>query len=547
MTRILPLSLLFSAQTLLAQITISGAITLRDGSKPTLAHVSIEPISAVRSSPPATAIFDGNYRLSVEKPGFYALLFSSPNCQPARIPVILTEKDKTVRLNVQMLGMMLKPELSKVRIRVKGSKELAEMTREADGTFSFVATATADTFAYQILDANARNRSHNGTQSDYFVYDGGGDYHSVLRVKQGESVKIVFDPKKMPRAPGDATAKLRWDKAHSYLEKFFVISERVETARDEAIAALIEEREKNPGASEIKYDYKPIVSELAAIKNNASERLEARQFAALMRWSLLSFFNKADNAEAEELLRLVPASSVIWAAYPNLLGLVGLGIDSAASARAVQLLTEFKAKNPDRGVQCDALIGLGLYAMRSGDKEKLRAIYNELKEKYADLPDAEYGLKQFNPDRVIQAGNPVPDFEVTLFSGEKVSRASMLGKHYLIDFWAVWCVPCVEELPKMHEAYEKFKGKKGFEILSLSFDDSPQTVEKFRATKFKMPWLHAHLAGAFNHEIAKRFEVIVVPKPILVDDKGYILAVDGDLRGENLEKTLSKHLGEASD
>jgi hypothetical protein len=78
--------------------------------------------------------------------------------------------------------------------------------------------------------------------------------------------------------------------------------------------------------------------------------------------------------------------------------------------------------------------------------------------------------------------------------------------------------------------------------MSLSFDSSPDDVQKFRATKFKMPWLHAFIEKGFNSDLAKRFEVTGIPKPILVDDKGTIIATDMDLRGTNLDNTLAKHL-----
>jgi len=59
-----------------------------------------------------------------------------------------------------------------------------------------------------------------------------------------------------------------------------------------------------------------------------------------------------------------------------------------------------------------------------------------------------------------------------------------------------------------------------------------------------MPWLHAFVEKGFESDLAKRFEVMGIPKPILVDENGNILALETDLRGENLEKTLEKFLGD---
>lgn len=54
-----------------------------------------------------------------------------------------------------------------------------------------------------------------------------------------------------------------------------------------------------------------------------------------------------------------------------------------------------------------------------------------------------------------------------------------------------------------------------------------------------MPWLHTFVEGGFNSELAKTFEVLGIPKPILVSPKGIILATEDDLRGPNLERTLA--------
>jgi hypothetical protein len=74
---------------------------------------------------------------------------------------------------------------------------------------------------WTVIHTTARNRI-------FFVYDGGGDYYSVLRTKPGEQVKIIFDPQKMLQSPENAVPKVRWDKAHAYLSKLFEIYERLE-------------------------------------------------------------------------------------------------------------------------------------------------------------------------------------------------------------------------------------------------------------------------------------------------------------------------------
>ena len=137
----------------------------------------------------------------------------------------------------------------------------------------------------------------------------------------------------------------------------------------------------------------------------------------------------------------------------------------------------------------------------------------------------------------------VPQFAVESLDDPSalISDQSLRGKTCLIDFWATWCPPCVEEIPFLARAYEKFHERK-FEILSLSFDKSPEHIHLFRSRRFSMPWLHGFVERGFGSYIAQAFRVENIPRQVLVDPEGHILAVDEELRGEKLEPTLEKFL-----
>jgi hypothetical protein len=94
----------------------------------------------------------------------------------------------------------------------------------------------------------------------------------------------------------------------------------------------------------------------------------------------------------------------------------------------------------------------------------------------------------------------------------------------------------------LHKAYEKYKSK-DFEILSLSLDQKPEDVVKFRQDKWKMPWLHTFVTNDKN--LTGAFEIVAIPRPLLVDGSGTIVAMEEELRGMHLEQTLEKFLGKA--
>ena len=62
-------------------------------------------------------------------------------------------------------------------------------------------------------------------------------------------------------------------------------------------------------------------------------------------------------------------------------------------------------------------------------------------------------------------------------NGEALDMASLRGKPLLLNFWATWCPPCVEELP-MIEAFWREHAAKGLQVLGLAIDQ-PRAVRRF--------------------------------------------------------------------
>ncbi len=95
----------------------------------------------------------------------------------------------------------------------------------------------------------------------------------------------------------------------------------------------------------------------------------------------------------------------------------------------------------------------------------------------------------------------------------------------------------------LHKAHDRFEDH-GLVILSLSFDQKPEDVEQYRKGEWTMPWLHSLVEGGFEGPLVESFDVWTLPKPILIGPDGTILATGGELRGDRLEVTLARHLGE---
>lgn len=146
--------------------------------------------------------------------------------------------------------------------------------------------------------------------------------------------------------------------------------------------------------------------------------------------------------------------------------------------------------------------------------------------------------------RLQLPGNKM-EVEGTLLNGDMVDWETYRGKVVLVDYWATWCDPCIDELPNVIAAYEAYRDK-GFDILGISLDSEKQTVEQFFSAR-KLPWQtlfsHDDQANGWNHPMVQKYAINGIPRAILVDQEGKVVSMN--LRGNALRQELAKLLGPA--
>ncbi len=114
-----------------------------------------------------------------------------------------------------------------------------------------------------------------------------------------------------------------------------------------------------------------------------------------------------------------------------------------------------------------------------------------------------------------------PDFELETISGDEVALSDFLGNGpVLINFWATWCKPCVEEMKYYQEIYDKYK-ERGLTLLAIS-EDNERSVAKV------IPYIRSNNYNFTvlldpDNSVARDYYVRVVPHTYVLDKNGNIV------------------------
>ena len=72
-------------------------------------------------------------------------------------------------------------------------------------------------------------------------------------------------------------------------------------------------------------------------------------------------------------------------------------------------------------------------------------------------------------DHIVGVGDRAPDFSIATDQGTRISPRDFGGKVLVLNFWATWCAPCVQEIPSLNE-FSKMMAGSGVIVLGVSVD-----------------------------------------------------------------------------
>jgi len=156
-------------------------------------------------------------------------------------------------------------------------------------------------------------------------------------------------------------------------------------------------------------------------------------------------------------------------------------------------------------------------------------------------PDAkeelERNCKQFL-SRFAVLNKPLNLSELVDTAGKPIDLDQYKGKVVLVDFWATWCGPCLQEIPNIENAFLAHN-KNGFEVISVNLDEERPALDKFLASK-KVLW-NTYVSSkpdavGFDTPLAKDIGISAIPFIAIIGKDGNVAGIH--IRGRKIEDKI---------
>jgi peroxiredoxin len=121
-------------------------------------------------------------------------------------------------------------------------------------------------------------------------------------------------------------------------------------------------------------------------------------------------------------------------------------------------------------------------------------------------------------EKVVVAGDTAPDFRITTDDGIRMTRSSFGGKVLVLNFWATWCPPCVEEMPTLNAMQKQLAGS-GVIVLAVSVDRNEQAYRQF----LQRTGVSFRTARDPEANISSQYGTFKFPETYVIDRNGKVV------------------------
>ena len=146
-----------------------------------------------------------------------------------------------------------------------------------------------------------------------------------------------------------------------------------------------------------------------------------------------------------------------------------------------------------------------------------------------------------NEASFVHVGDPAPSFSVVDTTGAEIDLQELRGTVVLVNFFATWCGPCLEELPHLQKLWEEFSENDNFEMIVIGREETHESVIEFQSTHgYTFP-----MAPDPERTSYSLFAKELIPRTYLVSKDGTICFATAGFYEEDairLESELAKQL-----
>jgi peroxiredoxin len=181
-------------------------------------------------------------------------------------------------------------------------------------------------------------------------------------------------------------------------------------------------------------------------------------------------------------------------------------------------LQKFVGDHPKSADTPEAMLQLGIAQEFAGNEEEAKKWYAQIVTNFSDSAAAK---KATGAKNRLESVGKVLNLSGKSVTGQAINLASLRGKVVVLQYWATWSQPCVNDLASLRELYAKY-GKEGLVIVGISLDNQQADLTNFLKSN-KVPWPQMYEAGGLDSPLANALGILTLPSMLLIDKQGKVV------------------------